>query len=605
MAVGFTLLGAHAYKRINSTSTNFNWDGALKFENVLLKAGTDIIDPVFLIQKTTVNTLPMNYNYIHCVELNRYYWIKDIIQEAGQSHSSAYFMELHCHVDVLGSWKSYIKDTPCYVKYCSDFAWKDGDNKVVNLAMDDERLSADMSAGCTNNKLLGDDVGGYYTHSNTSQAYSLTLGQLGPGATSSRVYIMSKSTFDDLYDSIIFSTEYETQVTDSNTFFKWMADKLGGVLLDPASFIQDIRVLPYNIANTKLYPNLDYVIKVGKVSLKNRGSSDTYLKGRWYSSHTEFIHNEYDIELNIPGLGSPSSSKDIAFLRRKKYLQVVLVTPFGNLNLSTDNLTNCKVDSEHQTAKIQLHIKMINEVTSGDIGIQVFEKNSGELLGKISGNLSLNMTHMIQPGGYAQNAVAGQIKNATTIFNAASGVASAVGAGVGMAIGGPIGAGVGAGAIRTASHLIGDLGNNVAKAVQTVTSDGGTIVANANTWADMELQISTTTSQGSSHKTTHDWDKLFNIQCIAFTPTVCSNLTMYENYAAIYGYPCFKVVSSLEGLSTKGPNYIECAKFDVRLSKKAQGSNAMLPQEADEINSFMNTGVYWEPGDPAKKDDVA
>lgn len=67
-----------------------------------IKQGTSILNPIVIINKlSTKKIVRCNYAYIR--ELQRYYFINDIVESTGQ------LMELHMHVDVLQSYESDIK----------------------------------------------------------------------------------------------------------------------------------------------------------------------------------------------------------------------------------------------------------------------------------------------------------------------------------------------------------------------------------------------------------------------------------------------------------------------------------------------------------------
>lgn len=589
--MGLILNGMRVDKRINDTSVAYDKPEALKFENVYLKEGTSVIDPVFIIQKPTVTALPP-INYLYCNEFHRYYWVKNIIQQAGRSKGSAYFMELHCHVDVLGSWYSEIGQVPCYVKYCSDYDWiiDQGSDRIVDLTQDDERLSSDVPLLGEVTTLLNSTVADWFTGNPVYQPFAITLGQLGPGITSSKIYVLTRDMFASFFKALWETSEFETYVTNSDKYYEWMAEKLGGVLLDPASFIQDIRQLPFKCEGTTDDPlyGADGLVKVavGKMTEIKDGADTIW--GRDYKGHNNFTLEEYEVELTIPGVGAPDATFDVAFLRRKKYMQVILTTPFGDVNLSTDNFV---YKDPNDSNKVKLKVKVLVERTTGDIGIQVYEFKTGELLGKVSGNLSLNQTHMIQPGGYAQNGEAGQIKNFSNILSTVGGGATALGGAIGLGVGGPAGmlAGSAIGsAIGGLSHLVGGFTTNHAKAIETATSNGGTIIANPNSWMDMYLQTGYNDS-AYTPKLRTDFTQLFRIICTVFVPKVCTTVQGYKDYAALFGYPCNRMVSSFEGLN-KDKQYIQCAQYNI---KGASGSANMYPAEMEEINQFLNSGIYW------------
>lgn len=68
-----------------------------------LRSGTSIIDPVILVQASSPGFHANNSNYIYVEEFKRYYYITNIISV------NTGLWELHCHVDVLMSYKEQIR----------------------------------------------------------------------------------------------------------------------------------------------------------------------------------------------------------------------------------------------------------------------------------------------------------------------------------------------------------------------------------------------------------------------------------------------------------------------------------------------------------------
>ena len=63
-----------------------------------LKDSSSIIDPVILIQRDS----PVGFNYCYIQTFNRYYFVNDVIIVKNG------LLEIHCHVDVLMSFKNEI-----------------------------------------------------------------------------------------------------------------------------------------------------------------------------------------------------------------------------------------------------------------------------------------------------------------------------------------------------------------------------------------------------------------------------------------------------------------------------------------------------------------
>lgn len=69
----------------------------------VLRNGASIIDPVFLIDTSLTSDMISNVNYVYVEEFGRYYYVTNIVAETNQ------LWAVHCHVDVLMSYKEEIK----------------------------------------------------------------------------------------------------------------------------------------------------------------------------------------------------------------------------------------------------------------------------------------------------------------------------------------------------------------------------------------------------------------------------------------------------------------------------------------------------------------
>ena len=66
-----------------------------------LRESCSILDPVITVEGISASDLPY-LNYAEIVEFGRYYYIRDII-------ANGMFFDLHCHIDVLETYKDQIK----------------------------------------------------------------------------------------------------------------------------------------------------------------------------------------------------------------------------------------------------------------------------------------------------------------------------------------------------------------------------------------------------------------------------------------------------------------------------------------------------------------
>lgn len=76
-----------------------------------LRNGASIIDPVVILEGPQDNTFPTKINYCYIPLFNRYYYITNIVAVEGvitDSNGTRQLWEIHCHVDVLMSYKEEI-----------------------------------------------------------------------------------------------------------------------------------------------------------------------------------------------------------------------------------------------------------------------------------------------------------------------------------------------------------------------------------------------------------------------------------------------------------------------------------------------------------------
>ena len=82
-------------------------DDELVTSNVLLKDDVSILKPVFRVKD--VRSI-ITYNYLYCSDLQRYYFIDDIVSVNND------LWEISCHVDVLETYKNSILGQTAVIK---------------------------------------------------------------------------------------------------------------------------------------------------------------------------------------------------------------------------------------------------------------------------------------------------------------------------------------------------------------------------------------------------------------------------------------------------------------------------------------------------------
>lgn len=78
-----------------------------KYQNVTIDDNTSVINPTFIL--SGLDVLSTKFNYLYASELDRYYFVTDIEFLNGGMYA------VHCHVDVLETYKDYILAHNAYI----------------------------------------------------------------------------------------------------------------------------------------------------------------------------------------------------------------------------------------------------------------------------------------------------------------------------------------------------------------------------------------------------------------------------------------------------------------------------------------------------------
>lgn len=88
--------------------------------NGVLRAGSSIIDPVLVIETDNNTMWEGGFNYLYIEQFKRFYYVTNIISIPGVAPRSiepgpTILWEIHCHVDVLMSFKDQIRQQTAIV----------------------------------------------------------------------------------------------------------------------------------------------------------------------------------------------------------------------------------------------------------------------------------------------------------------------------------------------------------------------------------------------------------------------------------------------------------------------------------------------------------
>lgn len=104
--MSFAIIGYRCNSAVNVVDKELNEEFTVEGT---LRDGSSVIDPVLLIEANAPGFHANDVNYLYIEEFRRYYYITNII-------STNYTLwELHCHVDVLMSYKEQIRQQTAIV----------------------------------------------------------------------------------------------------------------------------------------------------------------------------------------------------------------------------------------------------------------------------------------------------------------------------------------------------------------------------------------------------------------------------------------------------------------------------------------------------------
>lgn len=104
--MSFAIVGYRCNSAVNVVDKELNEEFTVEGT---LRDGSSVIDPVLLIEANAPGFHANDVNYLYIEEFRRYYYITNII-------STNYTLwELHCHVDVLMSYKEQIRQQTAIV----------------------------------------------------------------------------------------------------------------------------------------------------------------------------------------------------------------------------------------------------------------------------------------------------------------------------------------------------------------------------------------------------------------------------------------------------------------------------------------------------------
>lgn len=289
-------------KRKNSTKRGFV-SGSDTFFNVQLKEKTSFNAPVFLVNFQKIYKTDL-YNYCHWN--GNYYWIDDIVYVTGDLY------EIHCSMDLLATYRDFIKTAKARVLYCSNqAAWNDKE--------DDPRFSpTDLNVYVTNSELNNlANQGAYYSNANVfGNNYDLW-------DISADTFVLQAKSSVGLTTYILSDEDFKQLMQDMSSVFWSGAGNFGK---DVQNYIIGCDLIPIN------YNKLKSLLKG-----KDIGAMMPMYMGNGTIGSRDYYAIPNITILNFQGsLSSPRVSNIPFFMQSNKWNKTQLITPGGTTDINRD-----------------------------------------------------------------------------------------------------------------------------------------------------------------------------------------------------------------------------------------------------------------------------
>lgn len=380
-------------KKINSTSTPFS--GGINVTGTF-RQPLDVLHPVVRIEdSTTYPLMTGKYNIAHITELNRWYWIRNVVWVTDK------IAELHLDVDVLSTYKTAIGNSTQYVvrsasQYNADicdnmYPMRAAQDCVVNSITNIPWYSAsgwELKNGWFIIGVLNDD-------------------SIAVGSTS--YYAMNEIAFQDLRYQLFSSVSY------SNMQFTQIEEQLYKSLFNPMQYItscmwfpvqpditgvSDISLIHFGFFDITLTANGRHCYRIKKVTksgalgdlanVKHPQSTlrGTYLNGKPFLQRTIYIPPIGSIELDTSKMMGSTSVPTIGywidFVTGEVRVRLQCMQNASAIVGEGVGMLGVPMSLAQQTQDISGYYRAINQETSGALGA-VGSAITGNVGGIVSG----------------------------------------------------------------------------------------------------------------------------------------------------------------------------------------------------------------------------
>ena len=520
-------------KKLNSTSQTFtsSFSGSCT-----LKESCGMQSPVFTLQGLTKGNF---YNYAKFE--GRYYWIDEIIYQTNNIQT------VYCHIDPLATFKTAIGNSYALCAYADSSHW----SKLI----DDVRLEPEMRYATQT--IANQNMFGLTTSTTGCVAMTYTqtcsLDWLDPQQTTIpgtgvHTALLSVS---EMRKCIGDLTGFDpgTGLTGSGMLelleaFGRVIQSLGGGSL--ADYIQRIIWLPFDLSGLATAVGATY--KTGMMIGGVLADDCNYYEinpGNIYAYNGNFSINWSTL----------TGGND--FMKNDRWCSMQVYTPGGFQDIPAYCFKYAST----------LYYRTAFSITDGSWNMRLCsDLNMYETLTTFSGNVSVDLLGTVNLGN----------QFSATIADAG---ASFVGGAVAMGIG-SIAGGAEAASYTTATQRVANNIGSKNDEVMVMTNSSPSGITGDLPRANFNCTSATGqfSGAGSMFLTSTPAAMIIYAQC--YMPYT---LGTYTDYCNMYGYPCnrYLKISSCSG-------YIQCVGASV------QGASGATPNNLSSINSFLNSGFYYE-----------
>lgn len=337
-------------KKPNSTKRPSNADeiAAWKYD-CILKEPSSIINPIITVDLSLYddgeymgNITPSRWNYAYIEKFNRYYYITDIISDAG-----LFTFYLKC--DVLASYKDDIENEEAYIVRSSKYR----DAFIADATFPAKVNYLDYTVDF-------DDEGGELT---TNGCY--IVGVINPEASYTAVsyYALSGTQFGQLKTALFSVANYTASLGALE-----ISDELLKILYNPFQYISSVLYVPFSVSAVAGVNTPDTIIQFGwwsgntGISASGKKISDTdtgliYIGSSTYNGHPAAGQND---TLDDDGKGVAPFDGMGKYLNYAPYTHYYFrLEPFGMFELENQLMGDLiSYHSEDNTITLQFYIRL-------------------------------------------------------------------------------------------------------------------------------------------------------------------------------------------------------------------------------------------------------